>query len=57
MKIQGIDSILMRKTVDIERDEVIFSSSEPEQVHENLRIEENEPHPSKVNRLRDDSHP
>jgi len=36
---------------DIERDEeVITSSSEPKQVCENPRIEENEPRPSNVNR-------
>ncbi|KEH22563.1 hypothetical protein MTR_7g053560 [Medicago truncatula] len=48
MKIQRIDYIFKRKAVDIQRDEVIISSSEPEQVHENSRIEENESRPSKV---------
>ena len=51
MKIQRIDSIFKRKTVDIQRDEVIISSFELEQVHENPRIEENESRPSKVNRV------
>ena len=51
MKIQRIDSIFKRKVVDIERDEVVISSSEPEQVHGNPIIEENEPRPSKVNRV------
>jgi len=55
MKIQRINSILKRKAVDIERDEVVVSSSEPEQVHENPRIEENEPRPSKVNRVDPDN--
>ncbi|KEH31220.1 hypothetical protein MTR_4g094218 [Medicago truncatula] len=51
MKFQRIDSIFKRKAVDIQRDEVIISSSEPEQVHENPRIEENESRPSKINRV------
>ncbi|KEH25352.1 hypothetical protein MTR_6g018650 [Medicago truncatula] len=51
MKFQRIDSIFKRKAVDIQKDEVIISSSEPEQVHENPRIEENESRPSKINRV------
>jgi hypothetical protein len=52
MKNQKIYSFYKRKANDIERDEdVIISSSEPEQVCENPKIEENEPRPSKVNRV------
>jgi len=52
MKSQKIYSFYKRKANDIERDEeVIISSSEPEQVCENPRIEENESRPSKVNRV------
>jgi len=40
MKIQRIDSIFKRKVVDIERDEVVISSSEPEQVHENPQLKD-----------------
>jgi len=51
MKSQKIDSFYKKKAIDIERDEeVMMSSSEPEQVCENPRIGENEPCPSKVNK-------
>jgi hypothetical protein len=51
MKYQRIDTIFKRKAVDIQREEVIISSSEPEQVHENPIIEENESRPLKVNMI------
>nr|ABN09140.1 hypothetical protein MtrDRAFT_AC174467g9v1 [Medicago truncatula] len=54
MKYQRIVSIFKRKAIDIQRDEVIISSSEPEQVHENPIIEENESRPLKVNRVNPD---
>jgi len=47
MRSRTIDSFYKRKAIDIERDEeVIISSSEPEQVCENPRIGENESRPS-----------